>query len=247
MPPPTKRDITNEIDEYDASVDPELCLPPANTVEVSWTTWDADTAVPTSSLSSETLLTSEPSSSLWTSTLSSMTIMPSSAGTTLTTTRTSASTSASLTTLTFRITVETTSASTTVEVATTTVSATETYPSDWPGPGQWALMIYNTSHCTVDHNKLSMTGETFRYMGWNQECHDVNYTNLDPSFTNSMSWRVYNGNCTVYDTNGCWWQSMGHNATYYAGESCLNSDDGLDNVGKWAAIKCIAQDFVPEN
>lgn len=176
-----------------------------------------------------------------------MTIMPSSAGTASTTTRTSVSISTPLSTLTARITIEATSTGTTVEVATTTVSVTEAYPSGWPGPGRWALLIYNTSHCTGDHNNLTMLGETFEYMGWNQECHDVNYTNLDPNFTKSMSWRVYNGNCTVYDTNGCWWQSMGHNFTYYTGEKCLDADDGLNNVGKWAAVKCRALDFVPED
>lgn len=84
-------------------------------------------------------------------------------------------------------------------------------------------------------------------MGWNSECHDVNYTDLDPGFTKSMSWRVYNGNCTVYDTDGCWWQSQGHNQTYYSGEGCLNSGSGLRNAGEWASVKCIAHDFVSEN
>lgn len=264
MPPSIKRSITDHSDQYDAAVDTEMCLPPANTAEVTWTTWDADTVLATSSWFSEAWVTTEPPSSFWTSTLSSMTSMSLITGTTPTSTGTSLFTAglpSTLSTITTSEVMATSTPITTVKVtitsptfagaatSSTTVIA-EAHPSNWPGTGGWALLIYNSSDCIGQHNNLSMTGQTFDYMGWNSECHDVNYTNLDPSFTKSMSWRVYNGNCTVYDTNACWWQSKGRNESYYSSSGCLNSaaglhDVGITDVGKWAAVKCIAKDIVP--
>ncbi|KUI63811.1 Subtilisin-like protease 2 [Cytospora mali] len=222
MPPPTKRDNIDDVDQYDATVDSALCLPPADTTEVTWTTWDAETAVSTSYSSSETLLTSQPSSSFWTSTLSAMTAMPSFTEMTPTTTVsvstiTSVSNSSTTTTampsstktmptttvsLSTESSLSTSSSITTITVQVTssrTVTAESTHPVTWPGHGEWELKIYNSSDCTGEHNNLSLMGLTFDYEGWGQDCHNVNYTDLDPTFTSLMSWRIYNGNCTFYD------------------------------------------------
>ncbi|KUI54448.1 Subtilisin-like protease 2 [Cytospora mali] len=93
--------------------------------------------------------------------------------------------------------------------------------------------------CTGEHNNLSLLGQTFDYEGWGQDCHNVNYTDLDPAFTNLMSWRIYNGNCTFYDVSDCW--DEGHNLTYYASEGCRPPyAQGLTYVGGWVSIKCMA-------
>lgn len=100
----------------------------------------------------------------------------------------------------------------------------------------WIFAIYNQSDCAGNMNKYTLVGEDNE--GFNEQCQSPNYTHIDSSTAKTMSWKVFNGNCTVYDTSDC--SKGGQHATYDTSQGCHNHGSGLGDIEKWASVQCFA-------